>query len=45
MTGELVYRHEGGNTILAGDVDGDGGADFEIEITGSLALTGSALLL
>lgn len=36
--GELRYRHEGGLTIVAGDVNGDAVADFEIELIGTLAM-------
>jgi Ca2+-binding RTX toxin-like protein len=36
--GELRYRHEGGLTIIAGDVDGDAVADFEIELVGTIAI-------
>ena len=32
-------------TVLSGDVDGDGVADFSIVLTGSIALTGSDLIL
>jgi hypothetical protein len=31
--------------ILAGDIDGDGVADFEIQLTGVTALTSSAFVL
>jgi serralysin len=43
--GELNYRYEGGNTIIAGDRDGDGLADLEIELNGILTLTESDFLL
>lgn len=36
--GELRYRHEGGLTIVMGDVNGDTVADFEIELVGTLTL-------
>lgn len=34
--GELRRFFENGNTILEGDVDGDGKADFQIEFTGTI---------
>ena len=38
--GELHFRFEGaGRTIVEGDVNGDGRADFQIELTGHMALT------
>ena len=36
--GELRYEADGGFTLVQGDVDGDGSADFEIELTGNIAL-------
>ncbi len=36
--GELRFEQTGGNTIVQGDVNGDGLADFEIELTGTIAL-------
>lgn len=45
VAGELVYRLEGGETIVAGDVDGDGVADFEIALTGTVALSAGDFLL
>ena len=42
--GELRTRVKGSDTLIAGDVDGDGAADFEIlliGITGTAALTAS----
>ncbi len=36
--GELRYEQTGGNTIVQGDVNGDGLADFEIELTGIINL-------
>jgi Ca2+-binding RTX toxin-like protein len=32
--GELHYLQDGGNTFVEGDVDGDGTADFSIQVTG-----------
>ncbi len=39
VAGELAYRFEDGNTIVEGDVNADGLADFEIELTGLIDLT------
>lgn len=39
--GELRYHYEAGNTILRGDTNGDGLADFSIELRGQIALTSS----
>lgn len=36
--GQLRYVFEGGNTILRGDINGDGRADFSIEILGQFDL-------
>ena len=36
--GELRYSHTGGDTIIQADTDGDGAADFEIELTGVMTL-------
>ena len=36
--GELRYSFSGGNTILSGDVNGDGKADFSIALTGHIVL-------
>ncbi len=38
VAGELTYVHEGSNTIVQADVNGDGLADFEIELTGLMDL-------
>lgn len=43
--GELGYIHQGGNTIVQADVDGDGAADFEIELTGIMDLTAGDILI
>jgi Ca2+-binding RTX toxin-like protein len=41
---DLYYYHSGGNTFLVGGVDGDGTADFQIQINGTHNLgTGSLL--
>lgn len=38
MPGELGYRHEGGDTVVQADVDGDAVPDFEILLRGQLTL-------
>lgn len=43
--GELAYVHEGGNTIVQADFDGDGVADFEIELTGIMGLAADDFLI
>ena len=43
--GQLGYRFEGGNTIVEADRDGDGVADFEIELTGTVVLTADDFLI
>ncbi|EPX82422.1 M10 family metallopeptidase [Salipiger mucosus] len=43
--GQLGYRHEGGATIVQADVDGDGAADFEVELSGVLVLTADDFLI
>ncbi len=44
--GELRYFNTAqGNTIIQADVDGDGTADFEIELSGVVALSGTDFLL
>ena len=37
--GELRYQQNGGNTYVYGDTNGDGAADFAINISGTHALT------
>lgn len=39
--GDLKYYQTGGNTYVVADTDGDGTADFQIEITGLHTLTAS----
>jgi Ca2+-binding RTX toxin-like protein len=36
---ELHYVHDGGDTFVEGDTDGDGEADFTIRLTGTVDLT------
>ncbi len=43
--GELRYAQTGGNTIVQGDVNGDGLADFEIELTGIINLVEGDFLI
>lgn len=43
--GQLRYETAGGNTIVSGDVDGDGAADIQILLAGSLVLAGSDFIL
>ena len=43
--GELRYTQSGGVTLVEGDVDGDGAADFAIALTGTIALLGSDFTL
>lgn len=45
QAGELGYLHENGNTIVVADVDGDGVADFEIELTGVMDLSAQDFLI
>jgi Ca2+-binding RTX toxin-like protein len=43
--GQLRYSLVGGNTLLEGDVNGDGVADFQIQLTGNHTFTAADLLL
>ncbi len=43
--GELRFEQTGGNTIVQGDVNGDGLADFEIELTGTITMVESDFLI
>jgi Ca2+-binding RTX toxin-like protein len=45
MAGELRYEINGGLTTVAGDLDGDGNADFHLDLTGSINLTAADFLL
>ncbi|MBK4215823.1 hypothetical protein JJJ17_07795 [Paracoccus caeni] len=36
--GELRFEHRDGNTLISGDVNGDGKADFAIQLIGRIAL-------
>ena len=39
--GEMIALASGGDTILAGDIDGDGVADFEVMLLGVTSVTGA----
>ena len=43
--GELRAHSIGGTTVLSGDVDGDGAADFAINLQGALSLTSADFVL
>lgn len=43
--GELRYQHSNGSTLIFGDTDGDGLADFSVELTGQLNLLERDFLL
>ncbi|MCJ2180045.1 right-handed parallel beta-helix repeat-containing protein [Novosphingobium album (ex Hu et al. 2023)] len=43
--GQLRYEVSGGNTYIAGDTNGDGIADFHLELLGVTSLTSSDLIL
>ena len=43
--GELRFFTSGGNTIVNGDVDGDGTPDFQIQLDGLYALTAADFVL
>lgn len=44
--GQLRYEHDGaGHTIVSGDVNGDGVADFHILLDGNLTITTAAFIL
>jgi Ca2+-binding RTX toxin-like protein len=45
VAGELRYVNSGGATIVMADRDGDGTADFEIELTGTLTLSSADFML
>lgn len=46
IAGELHFRYEGGSkTIVEGDVNGDGRADFQIELAGHKTLTAGDFIL
>jgi len=45
VAGQLRYDYAGGDTMVFGDINGDGIADFAIQLTGSFSLISSDFLL
>ncbi len=45
VAGQLRYSTSGGVTLVSGDVNGDGAADFQIELTGTLTPVASDFVL
>jgi Ca2+-binding RTX toxin-like protein len=45
VAGEIRYQQDGSDTIIYGDTDGDGTADFEIHISATVSLTASDFVL
>jgi serralysin len=45
VAGQLRYETSGGVTTIFGDVNGDGVADLQIQLTGSIALVASDFVL
>lgn len=45
MAGQLIQYAAGSDTIVAGDVNGDSAADFEIALTGNIVLSASSFVL
>ena len=43
--GQIRVTQSGGQTIVAGDVNGDGVADFDMALTGAIALTAADFVL
>ena len=43
--GELRYEQSGGSTFLLGDTDGDGSADFALQLVGTFTIAGADLSL
>jgi serralysin len=43
--GELRVERSGGSTLVLGDTDGDGTADFALRLNGNVALTADDILL
>jgi hypothetical protein len=43
--GELQAKYYGANALVSGDVDGNGQADFQILLSGNLALQATDFLL
>jgi Ca2+-binding RTX toxin-like protein len=45
FAGKINFTRAGDHTVIRGDVNGDGGADFEIELAGTPQLTTSDFIL
>ena len=45
MAGQVHFVTSGANTLIEGDTNGDAIADFQIELTGIIALTGADFML
>lgn len=45
IAGELRYEQSGGNTVIQADVNGDGTADFAIQLTGTSVLASGDFIL
>ena len=45
VAGQLRYSLVGANTVLEGDVDGNGVADFQLQLTGNHSFAAADLLL
>ena len=45
VAGQLRYETSGGVTTISGDVNGDGVADLQIQLSGSIALIASDFIL
>jgi len=43
--GELRYEFVGANTIISGDTDGDGNAEFAIRVDGNVSFASTDFLL
>ncbi|MFE0756741.1 M10 family metallopeptidase C-terminal domain-containing protein [Inquilinus sp. NPDC058860] len=45
VAGQLRFAVSGGQTVVAGDVNGDGASDFQIQLNGSIALVAADFVL
>jgi Ca2+-binding RTX toxin-like protein len=45
VAGQLHYEHSGGNTLVMGDVNGDGATDFVIQVAGLVSFTSADFVL
>ncbi|WP_225767190.1 M10 family metallopeptidase C-terminal domain-containing protein [Inquilinus sp. Marseille-Q2685] len=45
VAGQLRFAVSGGQTVIAGDVNGDGASDFQIQLNGSIALVAADFVL